>query len=450
MCSIMACTTSTPEEENQPKEEIALVNVNILPMTGDFTILEKQTIIIRDGKIHQIGAVTQIKPSEGATVINGKGQYVLPGLAEMHAHIPVAEEGNDTLVKETLFLYLSQGITTIRGMLGNPYHLELKEKVQDGEILGPRIYTSSPSMNGNSVQTEEEAAQKVRQYKEDGYDFLKIHPGIKLSVMEKLVATAKEVDIVFAGHVPSEVGVERALNYGYGTIDHLDGFITALAPEGSLADNGGFFGFSFTDYLDTNKINQLAQLTKSNGVAIVPTLTLFTRWISPEPAIEMLQEREMKYMPARIRFQWRSNKERMLADENYSAERQAKYVEVRQQLMRALNKAGVTFLLGSDAPQVFNVPGFSLLHEMEAMADAGLSNEMILKSGTSNPADYFDASGEYGVVKVGATADLLMVNANPLDDISNIRKQVGVMVRGQWLSRAYIEQELYKIAQRNQ
>ena len=155
---------------------------------------------------------------------------MLPGLAEMHAHIP-DKSWDDPLVQETLFLYLSNGITTIRGMLGNEVHLPLREKASNQEILSPRIFTSSPSLNGNTVTTPEEAQEKVKNYAEAGYDFLKLHPGIRKHVFDSLVAAANKYGIPFAGHVSNLVGIRHALKNGYQTIDHVDGFIEGLVPK---------------------------------------------------------------------------------------------------------------------------------------------------------------------------------------------------------------------------
>lgn len=436
--------------DTPPEEDIVFENVTLLPMTGAEATIPGQTVVIRQGRISEIGPSDAIRVREGAQVIDGTGKFLMPGLTEMHAHIPVAQEQNDSLVRETLFLYLSQGVTTIRGMLGNPYHLNLREWVAKDSILGPRIFTSSPSMNGNSIPTVTAAEEKVRQYKEDGYDFLKIHPGIKLEVMQKLVETAREVDIPFSGHVPADVGIRRAIDFGYGTIDHLDGYVTGMAPEGANADDGGFFGMLFTDQASEERMAELVQKTKAAGIAVVPTQTLFTRWISPKAPEEMLQESEMKYIPARMRYQWRMNKQQMLNNSTYSPDLQARFVNLRQVLLRELFEAGVPILLGSDAPQVFNVPGFSILHELEDMAEAGLPLRDILYSGTAGPAAFFGAEGNFGTLETGVSADLLLLEANPLQDISNIREQAGVMVRGQWLSQELINEGLAEIAARHQ
>jgi hypothetical protein len=374
----------------------------------------------------------------------------MPGLAEMHAHIPTPQNGDDTEVRNVLFLYLSQGVTTIRGMLGDPYHLGLRQEVAGNKILGPRIFTSSPSMNGNSIKTPAEARQKVTKYKEEGYDFLKIHPGVKREVFDTLAKVAKALNLPYSGHVPVEVGIRHALASRYASVDHLDGYLEGLVPAEVMTQNpnGGFFGFNYLPQADEKAIEAPAAETKRQGIWVVPTQTLFTRWFSPTDANLLANEPEMQYMPSKTLFQWRQSKQ-SLTGGGYTPESWQRFITLRQKLMRALQKAGVDFLLGSDAPQVFNVPGFSLHHEIQSMADAELSPYFILQSGTANPARFFGRSGEFGTIQVGASADFILLEANPLEKVSNTGKQVGVMLRGRWLSKAFIEAELKKIAERN-
>ncbi len=426
------------------KADYAITNVGVLTMTND-QILPNQTVLIQDGKLIDIG--TSI-PFEAKNTIDGTGKFLMPGLTEMHAHIPVATDGNDSLVKETLFLYLSQGITNIRGMLGDTYHLGLRNAVANGGILGPRIYTSSPSLNGNSIPTPEAARTKITQYQKDGYDFLKIHPGIKLEVWEEVEKTANEVGIPYAGHVPVEVGINRALASKYKTIDHLDGYLEGLVPVAANVDpsKNGFFGYEFTDLADETLIDALVAKTIENQVGVVTTQTLFTRWFSPTPPEELLQATEMQYMAPKTLFTWRQSKSKLINSDTYDAEKWKRYIAIRTKILQKMDAAGVIFLLGSDAPQVFNVPGFSLHHELKAMSTAGISNFKILQAGTVNPAIFFDAKGTYGTIEKGAVADLVLLDGNPLEDLGNAQKIVGVMVGEEWLSRAAIDARLGEIA----
>ncbi len=427
--------------------DIVIKNITMIPMTGSQKMIKNQTIHLSKGKITGIG-LEQIP--DGVTVVDGRGKYLMPGLTEMHAHIPVPREGDDTNVRETLFLYLSQGVTTIRGMLGNPYHLDLRTMVESGEVLGPRIYTSSPSINGNSVRTPEEARQKVTQYKADGYDFLKIHPGVQMEVWNEIEKTANEVDIAYAGHVPVDVGIHRALESRYASIDHLDGYIDGLLknPEDVDPNGGGFFGYNFIDEIDSDKIKHLVQKTKVNGVAIVPTQTLFSRWFSPTDVNILMQDPEMQYLPSEMRFAWRQSKTRLTAGD-YNPTEWSKMYSIRKKILAEMVEQDVIILLGSDAPQVMNVPGFSAHREMQDMVDGGMDTYYVLESGTSNPAKYFGTSGTFGTVTEGSSADLIILNDNPLDNIRNSTSIEGVFIRGLYMDRAEINQRLKEIALRH-
>ena len=157
-------------------QDLLIENVNVVDVRSG-RIIPGQNVLVQDGRIADISVSAGSEFSGDR--LDGENKYLMPGLAEMHAHIPSPDWGRrDT--EATLFLYLSNGITTIRGMLGHPAHLELRRKVKMGQVMSPRIFTASPSLNGNTVPTKEEARKKVTAYKEAGYDFLKIHPGIKL------------------------------------------------------------------------------------------------------------------------------------------------------------------------------------------------------------------------------------------------------------------------------
>lgn len=423
-------------------------DVCILTML-DNVIKTHRDVHVRNGKIKQISHTGTLDIASSVQTILGQNRFLMPGLSEMHAHIPVpGDDVDEDHVKETLMLYLANGITIIRGMLGNPYHLELKKKVASGKIISPRIYTSSPSMNGNSLKTPEEAKAKVTAAKEAGYDFLKIHPGIQLEVMETLVRTADEVGIKYAGHVPEDVGIERALIYGYESVDHGDGYVQGLVPPETDVDwdNIGFFGSNLVDAVDFDKMDKLAKLTRDKSVWLVPTQTLFTRWLSPIPAAEMMRAKEFEYLPSKTRFAWRTSKDRMNNNLNYDEETYNKFIELRRNIIKKLYAEGVGLLLGSDAPQVMNVPGFSIHHEIEAMRDVGIPIYEIIKSGTSNPAEFFDDTGLYGTIQVGADADFIIVEDNPLTSPETMKTPMGTMINGRWLDRAYFQRELEKLA----
>ncbi|MDY8137322.1 amidohydrolase family protein [Aquimarina sp. 2201CG5-10] len=442
---VLSISCAKPQKQVSPTA-ILISNVNIIDINNG-SIAQKQQIIIDSGKIKNISASIE-NIDKYTTVINGDGKYVIPGLAEMHAHIPQPTTSQER-IEEVLFLYLSNGITTIRGMLGHPSHLELREKAIKDEILSPRIFTSSPSLNGNSVKTKEEAISKVTAYQKEGYDFLKIHPGIKKEVFDQVVSTANEVDISFSGHVPVDVGIRHALQSKYASIDHIDGFLEGLVPESENVNpqDNGFFGYNFTPLVDITKIDELVQLSKNNKVWIVPTQSLYQRWFAPISAEELLKDPEMKYMPASTLKNWKQRKGQYTeANPNFNKEQWQQFNDIRQKLLKKLQDNGHGILLGSDAPQLFNVPGFSIHHEIQGMLQAGMTPLQILQSGTTNPSVFFDKQDTFGYIKEGLDADLVILNANPIEDIKSLQQISGVMVRGTWLSKDMIDRKLEEIA----
>jgi hypothetical protein len=422
-----------------------ITDVNVVDLRNG-TILEHRYIVIDSGLIKSISSKID-QPERYAQKIDGRDYYLLPGLAEMHAHIP-SPPTSDSRVEETLFLYLSNGITTIRGMLGHPSHLELREKASKEALLSPRIFTSSPSLNGNSVQTIEEAQQKVTAYAEAGYDFLKIHPGIRLEVFNALAETARHEEIPFAGHVPVDVGIIKAIESGYATIDHVDGFLEGLVPADKLGDpnDNGFFGYNFTSLADTTRIPELVELSKQKKIWVVPTQSLFERWFAPTTADEMLAQPEMKYMPLATLQNWRERKIQATgAQSSFEPDNWEEFIEIRRKLIRSIQDNGHGLLLGSDAPQIFNVPGFSIHHEIEGMVRAGLSPLEILRSGTINVARYLDMEDRFGEIKVGLEADALLIRNNPLNDLGALKEIEGVLVRGRWIPKEEIDRRLKEI-----
>jgi imidazolonepropionase-like amidohydrolase len=176
----------------------------------------------------------------------------------------------------------------------------------------------------------------------------------------------------------------------------------------------------------------------------VPTQALAERWLSPLPAEEFTDDPEMKYMKPQDIQNWVKAKQSYNDNPNFSREHAEKLVQIRRKLIYECQKNGVELLLGSDAPQIFNVPGFSIHHEMKYMVDAGLTPYETLRTGTVNVASYLNKP-DTGVIKTGNVSDLVLLNSNPLKDISQTRSIEGVMMGTNWLSKAYIQNELKKL-----
>ena len=287
----------------------------------------------------------------------------------------------------------------------------------------------------------------VRDQKKAGYDFLKLHPGLSRENFDAMVATANELGIPFAGHVSYDVGVWRAIEAGYATIDHLDGFVESLVPgvENIKEQDLGLFGLFIADKADESRIQKLMDSLRARNIWVVPTQALAERWFHPDrDAEELAKEPEMKYMDPNTLNNWVKAKKNLQANPKYSAEVTRKLIEIRKKLIAACNKNGVGLLLGSDAPQVFDVPGFSVHHELRYLVDAGLTPYEALKTGTVNVGRFLERN-DIGVIKVGALSDLLLLNGNPLENINHTRNIAGVMVGKTWMDKSKINAELKKL-----
>ncbi|MBB6328911.1 imidazolonepropionase-like amidohydrolase [Algoriphagus iocasae] len=422
-------------------------NVHVLTMEND-EVLKDQAILVENGKIVKILPMSEVGNYKGSTVIDGGGAYVFPGLAEFHSHIPVAQNGNTQLQEEAMWLYLANGVLRVRGMIGHASHLPLKERIDSGEIDGPRLYLSGPSFSGTSVSSAEQAAQMVRDEKAAGYDHLKLHPGLEMVEFLAISNTAKELDIPFGGHVSLNVGLEASLKGGYKSIEHMDGYVEALIPDYSKVldpKQAGPFTMLLVKEADLSKLPELVKMTLETGAWIAPTLTLFDRYFGYKPAEEYRNIPEMKYMSAEQVQNWINAKTPYEDAGVLTKENVKPYLEFRNMLFMTLHQAGVPVLMTSDSPQVFNVPGFSIHHEIKLMSDAGMSNYEILKTGSVNPARYFDEEGEWGVIKNGASADFVLVKNNPLEDLETLKNPIAVVMRGEYFDQNRIQEELAKI-----
>ncbi len=424
------------------QREIVFTSVNVVPMDSE-RIIENQMVMVKNGKVVSIGK--KVKYGKDALVIDAKGKYLIPGLAEMHAHVPPNE--NIESHKEVLFLFAANGITTIRGMLGHPKHLELRTMVNSGEVFGPRFYTTGPSFNGLSVKTAERGAAMVREQKAAGYDYLKLHPGLTKETFAAVSTTAKEVGIPFAGHVSFGVGVWRAIDAGYSSIDHLDGFVEAMVPgiESMVEQQTGLFGMFVADKADESVIPKLMKGLKEKNIWVVPTQSLADRWFDSRfTGEEFLKDPDAKYMAKATVNQWIESKKTLMANAQYDAKKIEGFIKLRRKLIYECQRNGVGLLLGCDAPQVFNVPGFSTHNELKYLVDAGLTPYQALRTGTVNVAKYLNLA-DAGMIQAGAVADLVLIAGNPLADITNSKKVEGVMVHGKWLSKSEIDAGLKKL-----
>jgi imidazolonepropionase-like amidohydrolase len=429
----------------QAPTAVAFTHVNVVPMDHEVVLLD-QTVVVRGDRIAEVGPAPRVRVPVNAQLIDGRGKYLMPGVAEMHAHIPDGQ-APPGYTERVLFLWLANGVTTIRGMLGATPHLLLREQAARGEIWSPTIVTSGPSLNGSSAPTPDVARRMVEEQHAALYDFIKIHPGLLRAAFDTLAATAQRLGMRFAGHVPVDVGLERALEAHYASIDHLDGFIEWLAGvRPGDGTNVGFFGLAVADRVDESRISEAARRTAEAGVWVVPTEVLLETVASGESPEQVAARPGTEYLPPSILQGWMTTLRGWRTQSPVEPQTAARFLAARRRLIRELQAAGAGILLGSDAPQVGNVPGFSLHRELRAYVAAGLTPYQALLTGTRNPAAFFGRPDEFGTVQPGRRADLVLLEGNPLRDIANFDRQAGVMVRGRWLPAEEIRRRLEALA----
>lgn len=312
-------------------ETLVIRNVNVIPMTGE-KVLARQNVVIENGRIASVGTMLAKLPA-GTKVIDGTGRYLAPGLAEMHGHIP-PPNAPPHVIEDVLFEYVANGITTVRGMLGHRGQLELREKAKRGEIVAPNLYLAGPSFSGNSIDSLEEAVKKVRDQKREGWDLLKVHPGLTRAEYDAMARTARAEKIRFGGHVPAEAGLLHAIEMGQETFDHMDGYVEYLD-----GDKGP---------VDPKKLADVVKRSKVAGVWIVPTMALWEVLYDTIDLETLRSYEELKYVSQAAVDQWtKMYKERF---DQMPREAARNVVANRIHVLRALSEGGVKILMGTDAP----------------------------------------------------------------------------------------------------
>lgn len=446
MVIIYGSNTCASDTALSAPDAIAFEDVTVIPMDREHA-LAHHTVLVRGNRIVALGPAARIVVPTGAVRINGAHKYLLPGLTEMHAHLPAAGF-SATAAEDLLFLYVANGVTAVRGMQGDPAQLELRERVNRGAVIGPRLILGSPALYGRTVTDPAQARLLVQEYQAAGYDLIKVHEGLSEEVFAAVADAARTLQMPFAGHIANDVGLRDALIAGQSTIEHMDGYVEALvAGDRAAPDPSGFAGIGAL-LADVNPalIRGVVDATRATGAAVVPTLVVWEEGLFPTHTLaEITQARpELKYVSKQMSDQWVQLFERRRKETNVEDNRRVH--ALRRSILLALHKGGARILLGSDSPQVFNVPGFSIHREMRAYVETGISPYEVLASGTRHVAEHFGVAGDLGTVAVGKVADLVLVDDNPLEAIENAAQISGVMVNGKWLDRDVLDAGLERIA----
>lgn len=416
-------------------------NVNVVTMESE-EILENRNVVVADDIILSIGQDSHF-PS-GASVIDGRGKFLMPGLVDMHVHLNSPHD---------LTLYIANGVTTVRNMREfRMYGLyrnaaKIREEIKRGRMLGPTIYTtgfiydsrpaipSPPFRKGTErLDSKDKVEQLLTRDQERGYDFIKIYNHLSQEVYEEIVNVAAKLDLPVVGHVPDAVGIDLALDSKQRSVEHLTGY-DQFIQEGSI--------------LNEEKLDQLVQKTVRNNVWNCPTLVVYTRYVPTEMLIDFENKPEMRYISSVVKLFWRFGKRKFnrLFEKN-KWEYLADSVGARKRMVKKLYDAGAGLLLGTDSMDPYVVPGFAVHEELKLLVEAGLTPFEAIKTGTVNAARFLEPSDQFGTVGVGKRADLLLVESNPLENIESVKKQSGVMVRGEWIPREQIQELLNRIAKK--
>jgi len=438
----------------------AFVGVDVIPMDRE-RVLTNQTVVVDGGKILEIGDAKKVKVPKNATRIDGRGKYLVPGFVDMHTHLMSDEDFPDELAPDELRIMVANGVTTIRLMIGTPEQLVLRARSLKGEIIAPTIYSASPHLTGREqgndfvVNTPEEAREAVRKSKAAGYDFIKVTTFVKPEVYEAAVDEAAKVGIRVVGHADSRfVTVPRAWK-AHQQIEHLDGYLEMLlrddAPmKGSVSDLYIYNpkNWESLDYMDEGKVADVARKTVESNPYVDPTQHFMKNTFGlPRSEESIRAQPDFRFYPVKTQDFYISYLKRTPLNQ-VSFEKRARWVELRNKLIKAIYEAGGKIMAGSDTPEFLWLYGFSEHREMRALADAGLPNYAVLAAATRNAHEYLGSIDRSGTIEKGKDADLVLLYANPLDNISNTEKRAGVMLKGKWYTQTEMNGWLDEIAQR--
>ena len=437
----------------------AITGVTLIPMTKD-TVIQDATVLVRNGRIAEVGATRNVRLPSAMRRVDGRGKYLIPGLADMHTHLYTDGDVPDSLARYELGVMVANGVTATRLMIGTREHFTLRREVQAGRIVGPQLWLASPQFTGQQdvnsrvVTSPEDARKAVKQMADLGYDFVKLTLFITPPVYDAIVSEAKRQGIRVVGHVDPEVGVARALAAGQ-QIEHLDNYLESVLADSapmrtSVSDRGVFRlkNWESLDYVDDTKVDRIAGATARAGIFTCPTLTVFKTAFALGQSEEEIKARpDWSIMPTELRTLYLGAREKYWKNPATES-RRMRWVQVRDRLVKAIADSGGKIMAGSDTPEWFFGYGWTLHREMESLVAAGLSPYQALAAATRNPAEFLQASKEWGTIETGKRADLVLLTANPLEDIRNSSSIEAVVIGGRWLDREERERMIGAAAER--
>ena len=411
-------------EKNKFSENSYLItNANIIPMNQD-TVLVDKMVYIKDGLIQKISENIEIK---GVAVVDAKNKYLTPGLIDMHVHVWDRYE---------LGLYLSNGVTAVRNLWGMPMHLRLKEEIKKDKIISPMFFTTGPKLTGPEFIGDDnlhlispiEAKEKVISYKKRGYDFIKTYYGLTEDLFDAVVAQATISDMDIIAHPSQKVPYAYHFNPQIKSIEHVEDIIQQP--------------LNYT--LDTLKLKEVIHhFARSKHSAFSPTLTVYNNIYQMLINDTILESEQMQFMnplikkvDSKAQFErWYNSKLR----DSTIVHTIKKQHDFHLNIIKKLHEVGVTFICGTDAGIGITIPGFSMHQELSFYKEAGLSNYEILKTATINASKTHVIMNNMGTIEVGKFANLLLVETNPLSDLSALQNPTKVFIKGRKLDRETLD-----------
>ena len=432
VCCILVCASLQAQQRN-----VAFIDVTVVPMDHEH-FLPHKTVVTEGGLVKTIGSTARVRIPERAQRVDGRGRFLMPGLADMHVHLNVRGAAGVLTNEAFATLFVANGITTVRNMWGNADILAFRDDVERGTALGPQIYSTGPLTDGDPpvrptsriVRNASEAAAAVTTDKQMGFNAIKVYDHLSPEAYEAIIATARDVGLPVYGHVPTSLGVEKVIQARQDSIEHVEGYLTAMDGDSS-----------------PQHAADLAASTRAFGVWNCVTLVFFQGIVSPEEGSELLSKPSMQYVPEALRMVWRGNRQ-FASLTRYQFERIRLQNDKRLRFVATLHAAGARILAGTDTPNPYIVPGFSLHEELSNLVKAGMTPYEALQAATSGAAEFLRSQDRWGTVSVGLRADLLLLEANPLNDVANAARRVGVMVHGKWIPEAELKARLSALQQK--
>jgi len=423
---------------------------------GSASVERNRAVVIRDGRITKVGSASGFKTPAGAKVVDGTGEYMIPGLWDMHVHSAFGDwfpRGREVILP----LFVANGVTGVRDMGGDlPVLFEWRKEIAAGEIAGPRMVVSGPMLDGFlpsgkttrfpssiPVITAEEARKAVDSLKAQGVDFIKIQSVIPHDAYVAAAEEAHRDGLPLVGHVPDHIKITESVALGQVSIEHFMGVLEGCSSqEDMLLQGSGNTKLMLSTY-DDGKCQSLISLLAKTHTWQVPT-TAWNRQGTFLDQVDMVHQPLDRYVPVAWReVTWKRFYDEMMP--GVTADPLVLRKEWMQQILHEigeLHKGGVEFMAGTDtAPGIYVMPGFSLHDELANFVEAGFTPMESLATATSNPAKFLSKS-DMGAIAPGMLADVVMLDANPLEDIRNTEKIRAVVADGRYYDRVRLDRML--------